>query len=78
MTVFIHSLQTMTDILPPSTDDGDPVVHVAVGRVADYISRKASNSSALAAIIKVQLETTFINGDRDRRKFRHSFKVMTK
>ncbi|XP_078593136.1 protein jagged-1-like isoform X1 [Branchiostoma floridae x Branchiostoma japonicum] len=44
-----------------TTGGRDNVVREVVNAIADYISKKQSNSSILAAIVEVKVETTIIN-----------------
>ena len=46
------------------------VVQAAADKMATIISRRHTNSSALAAVIEVKVETTIINNHIDRSKWR--------
>ena len=39
----------------------DPVLQSATDKVADTLSHKMSNSSALAAVVEIRVETTVVN-----------------
>ena len=39
----------------------DPVLQSAIDKVADTLSHKQSNSSALAAVVEIRVETTVVS-----------------
>ncbi|XP_064600471.1 protein jagged-1-like isoform X2 [Liolophura sinensis] len=57
----VNSLEVTVSVDSHSSSSSEEMVKTAVGELADAISHKASNSTALAAVMEVRVETTYIN-----------------